>query len=211
MLIEMQKKLVYSIISKYSTLENKDDLFQAGMVGAIKAYQKYDKESGVKYSTFAYKYILGEVLKYLRENRLIKLNRDVISDYKKINYAKEYIYKTYGKVSDEKLSKILNISIERINEVNIYNNKIESLNKTIIPTEDIILEDVIPEKSMNIEDSISLRDAINSLDKDEKQLIYDRYFNELTQTDIAKENNITQVKVYRLEKKILNKLKDKMT
>ena len=167
--------------------------------------------SNVKFSTFAYKYILGEVLKYLRENRLIKLNRDVISDYKKINYAKEYIYKSYGKVSDEKLSKIFNISIERINEVNIYNNKVESLNKTIIPSEDLILEDVIPEKSMNIEDSISLKDAINSLDKDEQRLIYDRYFNELTQTDIAKENNITQVKVYRLERKILNKLKDKMT
>jgi len=211
MLIEIQKKLVYSIISKYSTVDNKDDLFQAGMVGAIKAYQKYDKESGVKYSTFAYKYILGEVLKYLRENRLIKLNRDVISDYKKINYAKEYIYKTYGKVSDEKLSKILNISLERINEVNIYNNKVESLNKTIIPSEDIILEDVISDNNMDISDNISLKDAINSLEKDEKQLIYDRYFNELTQTDIAKENNMTQVKVYRLEKKILNKLKDKMT
>lgn len=211
MLIDLQKKLVYSIISKYSTPETRDDLFQVGMVGALKAYQKYNEEAGVKYSTFAYKYILGEVLKFLRENRLIKLNRDVISDYKKINYAKEYIYKTYGKVSDEKLSKILNISIERINEVNIYNNKVESLNKTIIPSEDLILEDVIPEKSMNIEDSISLKDAINSLDKDEQRLIYDRYFNELTQTDIAKENNITQVKVYRLERKILNKLKDKMT
>ena len=211
MLLDLQKKLVYSIIRKYSTPETRDDLFQVGMVGALKAYQKYNEESGVKYSTFAYKYILGEVLKYLRENRLIKLNRDVISDYKKINYAKEYIYKSYGKVSDEKLSKILNISIDRINEVNIYNNKVESLNKTIIPLEDLILEDVIPEKSMNIEDSISLKDAINSLDKDEQRLIYDRYFNELTQTDIAKENNITQVKVYRLERKILNKLKDKMT
>ena len=211
MLEELQKKLVYSIINNYSTVENKDDLFQVGMIGAINAYQKYDSSSGVKYSTYAYKYILGEVLKYLRENRLIKLNRDIISDYKKINFAKEYIYKTYGKVSDEKLSKILNMSKERIDEVLSYNESTLSLNKLIMPSEDLTIEDMVSSKDMNIEDHLSLKDAIKSLDKDEQELIYDRYFNELTQTDIAKEKNMTQVKVYRLERKILNKLKDKMT
>ena len=202
MLIELQKKLVYSIIKQYSTVETKEDLFQVGMVGAITAYQKYDSSTGVKYSTFAYKYILGEVLKYLRENRAIKLNRDIIKDYKKVIYAKEYIYKTYGRVDNEKLSKILNMSKERIDAT--------SLNKLIIPDEELTIEDMISNNDMNMEDRVGLNDALASLNAEERKLIYDRYYKELTQTDIAKENNMTQVKVYRLERKILDKLKDKM-
>ena len=210
MLIELQKKLVYSIIKQYSTLETKEDLFQVGMVGAITAYQKYDSSTGVKYSTFAYKYILGEVLKYLRENRAIKLNRDIIKDYKKVICAKEYIYKTYGRVDNEKLSKILNMSKERIDEVLLYNKDATSLNKLIIPDEELTIEDMISNNDMNMEDRVGLNDALASLNAEERKLIYDRYYKELTQTDIAKENNMTQVKVYRLERKILDKLKDKM-
>ncbi len=63
-MLELQEKLVYSVINKYANIYNKDDLFQVGMIGAITAYQKYDESLGVKYSTYAYKYILGEVLKY---------------------------------------------------------------------------------------------------------------------------------------------------
>ena len=180
MLIELQKKLVYSIIKQYSTVETKEDLFQVGMVGAITAYQKYDSSTGVKYSTFAYKYILGEVLKYLRENRTIKLN------------------------------KILNMSKERIDEVLLYNKDATSLNKLIIPDEELTIEDMISNNDMNMEDRVGLNDALASLNAEERKLIYDRYYKELTQTDIAKENNTTQVKVYRLERKILDKLKDKM-
>lgn len=211
MLVELQKKLVYSIIKQYSTVETKDDLFQVGMVGAITAYQKYDSSTGVKYSTFAYKYILGEVLKYLRENRTIKLNRDIIKDYKMVTSAKEYIYKTYGRIDNDKLSEILNMSRDKIDEVLSYNNNIISLNKLVIPEEELTIEDMISNNDIDVGDRVGLQDALDSLDDEEKELIYDRYYNELTQTDIAKEKNMTQVKVYRLERKILNKLKDKMT
>ena len=81
-MLELQEKLVYSIISKYANNSNREDLFQVGMIGAIIAYNKYDESLGVKYSTFAYKYILGEVLKYLREDRSIHISRDIINDYK---------------------------------------------------------------------------------------------------------------------------------
>ena len=69
---------------------------------------------------------------------------------------------------------------------------------------------MISNNDMNMEDRVGLKDALASLNAEERKLIYDRYYKELTQTDIAKENNMTQVKVYRLERKILDKLKDKM-
>lgn len=208
-MLELQEKLVYSIISKYSNNNNREDLFQVGMMGAIIAYNKYDKSLGIKYSTYAYKYILGEVLKYLREDRSIHISRDIINDYKKILIGRDYIYKEYGYVDNKKLSKILGIDEERINEVLNYNDSTISLNKPI--GEDITLEDTIKDNKLDLNELVSLKDALNNLNNEEKKLIYERYYNDLTQTEIAKRDNISQVKVYRLERKILDKLKDKMT
>ena len=208
-MLELQEKLVYSIINKYSNIYNKEDLFQVGMIGAITAYQKYDKNLGVKYSTFAYKYILGEVLKYLREDRNIRVSRDIINDYKKILIAKDYIYKEYGYIDDSKLCKILGISEERLNEVIKYNDNIVSLNKPI--GEEITLEDTIKDNSIELNDKVALKLAVKDLNNEEKKLIYERYYNNLTQTELAKKNNTSQVKIYRLERKILDKLKDKMS
>jgi len=208
-MLELQEKLVYSIISKYANNSNREDLYQVGMIGAITAYNKYDESLGVKYSTYAYKYILGEVLKYLREDRSIRVSRDIINDYKKIMIGKDYIYKEYGYVDNKKLSKILNIGEERINEVLNYSDNTISINKPI--GEDITLEDTIKDNKLDLNDLVSLKEALSNLSNEEKKLIYERYYNNLTQTEIAKRDNISQVKVYRLERKILDKLKDKMT
>ncbi|MBQ9012837.1 MAG: sigma-70 family RNA polymerase sigma factor [Bacilli bacterium] len=208
-LISSYEKLVYSIISKYSNERNKDDLFQAGMMGIIDASKKYDNSSNVKFTSFASKYILGEVLKYLREDRNIKISRDIIRDYKRINIVKDHIYKMYGRPTNNKeLSKLLNMNEERINEVINYNEKELSINMIISDDEKISLEDTISDNRNNY---FELNDALKELSDSEKRLIYERYYENKTQTEIAKEKNISQVKVYRYERKILDKLKDKMS
>ena len=208
-LISSYEKLVYSIISKYSNERNKDDLFQAGMMGIIDASKKYDNSSNVKFTSFAYKYILGEVLKCLREDRNIKISRDIIRDYKRINIVKDHIYKMYGRPTNNKeLSKLLNMNEERINEVINYNEKELSINMIISDDEKISLEDTISDNRNNY---FELNDALKELSDSEKRLIYERYYENKTQTEIAKEKNISQVKIYRYERKILDKLKDKMS
>lgn len=208
-LVSSYEKLVYSIISKYSNERNKDDLFQVGMMGIIDASKKYDSESGIKFTSFAYKYILGEVLKYLREDRNIKISRDIIRDYKKITLVKDHIYEMYGRtICAKELSKLVNLSEERINEVINYNEKELSINMMISDDEKISLEDTISDNRNNY---FELNDALKELSDSEKKLIYERYYENKTQTEIAKEKNISQVKVYRYERKILDKLKDKMS
>ena len=155
-----------------------------------------------------YKSILGEVLKYLREDRNIRISRDIISDYKKIYKTKEYIYQTYGKnISNKELSKIINIDEKRINEVLLYNQETRSLDNEI--SSNSTLKDIIPFKDKSI-DYIDLKDAFKDLTNEEKELILERYYYNKSQTEIAKEKNISQVKVYRLERKTLDKMKDKI-
>lgn len=211
-LIASYEKLVYKIISKYSNESNKDDLFQAGMLGVINASKNYNKDMNIKFSSFCYKYILGEVLKELREDRNIRVGREIIRDYKKILLARESIYKNYGYYpSTLSLSKILNMSENRIVEVLNYNEKELSLNMTINDDEKLVLGDVLYNKEeLDKEDLINLRNALSNLTKEERELIYERYYENKSQTSLAKEKNISQVKVYRYERKVLDKLKDKM-
>ena len=212
--IENLKRFVYSIIKEYSNESNKEDLFQAGMLGVCEASKRYDSSSNVKFTTFAYKYILGEVLKYLREDRNIHISKDLIGDYKKIIKAKEFIYKSSGRpASNEEIAKILNLDEKRVQEAVQYNEKEYSLSFIIDNEEnELSLQDVIYDKN-KISDIhyIDLKDALNELDENEKKLIYERYFEDKTQTEIAKNINTSQVKVYRYERKVLDKLKDKMS
>lgn len=212
-LISSYEKLVYSIISKYSNESNKEDLFQVGMMGIIDASKRYDSSSGVKFTSFAYKYILGEVLKYLREDRNIKLGRDLISDYKKILITKERFYKSHGRpASIEEISRVLKLSEERINLAINYNEREYSLDMSISDDDKITLKDTIYNKDRIEEvDMIDLKDAFENLSTKEKEIIYKRYFQNKTQTEVAKEINVSQVKVYRFERQILDKLKDKMS
>ena len=184
-IVKSYKKLIYSIIKEYCNEYNKEDLYQAGLLGLIKASKTYDKEkSNAKFSSFAYKSILGEVLKYLREDRNIRISRDIISDYKKIYKTKEYIYQTYGKnISNKELSKIINIDEKRINEVLLYNQETRSLDNEI--SSNSTLKDIIPFKDKSI-DYIDLKDAFKDLTNEEKELILERYYYNKSQTEIEK-------------------------
>ena len=209
------KLFVYSIIKEYSNERNREDLFQSGMVGVMLASKKYDESLSVKFTTFAYKYILGEVLKTLREDRNIHVCRDIIRDYKKISIAKERYYINYGREpSTSEISEIIKLTEGRINEVYSFFDKEVSLNEKIdidSSSRDITLEDTLYDKDeIDNLDYLNLKVALENLGKTEQELIYKRYYENKTQTDLAKESNTSQVKIYRYEKKVLDKLRDKM-
>ena len=82
------QNLIYSIINKYTCYYDIEDLFQTGVIGLIKAYRNYDSSIGTKFSTYAYTYILSEVLSYINANRNIKLGREYQKLSKRINDAK---------------------------------------------------------------------------------------------------------------------------
>lgn len=211
--VKLEKKVSF-IVNKYASNYNREDLMQVGKIGIIKAANNFNPDYGIQFSTFCEKYILGEVLKYLREDKNIKISKDIFKLKKKVDIANEHYFKSKGFYPNiEVLSKLLCEEKSKILEVLNLNQNVQSIDESINENNDnISIKDVIAnEEKLDKIDLISLREALSNLKSEDQKLIYQRYYEGKTQTEIAKENNISQVKVYRLERKILNNLSDKLS
>lgn len=201
-LIQINKNLIYKIASKFYGVE-KDDLYQAGILGLIKAYKNYEKNGEVKFSSYAYKYIYGEMY-LLSINKNIKINKDTYKLYSLIEKARYKLAQKYNKIlTNKELSEYLNIPL------NLIENAIMAFKDYVYldSDENIDYYDKIKcNENINIDDSILLKESINKLDSKEKSIIKARYFEDLTQSETAKKLRITQVMVSRYEKKSLNKM-----
>ena len=212
-LIVDNSKLIYSIISKYQSYYDKEDLYQIGVIGMIKAYKNYKKDSNTKFTTYAYTYILGEVLKYVNENKSFKLSKEYLVIYKKISEAKTILTQRLMKVpSNFELSVFLEIDEQVINHIEMITREIDRLDRII--NEDgknlILLDTIKYEKAETSVDSMMLYEEINKLSSDERKLLKERYFLDKTQSETAKILGINQVQVSRNEQKILKKLKNNL-
>ena len=203
------ENLIYSIINKYSNYYDIEDLYQVGVMGMIKAYKNYNSEYNTKFTSYAYTYIFGEIVKYINDNKSFKVSKENRYLYKKINEAKTILtQKLMKEPSNYELSLFLEIDEKLIEEVINVNQTIDSLDREI--TEDgkkVFLYDVVGDANDNI-DNIFLYEQLDKLSKDELILLKKRYFLDKTQSEVAKEMGINQVKVSRTEQKILKKLSD---
>ncbi len=211
-LVLSYRRLVLSIVNKYASSYNKEDLYQVGMKKLSEVVSSYNPNLGVKFSTYAHKHILGEILQYIREDKNMHISRGIISLYRKIKLASDDFYKENGYVpSTLELSSILNIPESKIIDILNISQNTESLDEILEYSDNITRYDkVISEEKVDNIDLISLKDALNDLDAEDRKLIYLRYYEDKTQTQLAKEMNISQVKVYRMERKILDELYDKI-
>lgn len=214
LMVKDYDKLIYSIINRYSFFGEIDDLYQVGMIGLLKAYENYDGNYNTKFSTYAHTYILGEVLKYIRDNKSVKVNRDLVRLNSRIEKTREILnQKLMREVTNSEIASFLEIDERMVDEAQISTNYVKSLDYELNDEgRELNLYDSIKyeEKGYN-SDIIDLMDELNSLDDDERRIIRYRYFEDRTQSDISNELGISQVQVSRSEAKILKKLKNKLS
>lgn len=187
--------LIKSISKKFYNVEY-EDLYQAGYLGLIKASKNYKEEYG-KFSTFAYKYIFGEMYELSLKSRNIKLNKYYMKLYKLIIKSKNYLTLELGKnVSNDDISAYLNIDVSEIENV------------LRIVSDTFSLDDEYNEISVNedYDNKIMLVDSINKLDPLSSAVIKYRFYFDLTQSEVAKLLNISQVNVSRIEAKSKSKI-----
>ena len=193
--------LIYSIISKYKKYD-KEDLYQVAMIGLIDALKHYKSNYNTKFSSFAYYYIVGEVNKYIRENSSLKVSRNLVELKKKIIKAKEVMSQKLGReATNLEISLYLEIDEKLIDEALISTDSVTSLEDSYF--------DPISYDNTSAE-VLDLKNELDKLSEKEKQLIYSRYFEELTQTETSNILGMSQVQVSRNETKILNKLKTRL-
>lgn len=198
--------LIYSIASHFGGSQDIDDLFQAGCIGMMEAYKKFDASRGVKFTTFAYPYILGKISEYVRENHTIKLSKDMTRARNKVFKAKLYLTQEFMREpTNEELSEYLNIPLENLIMLVNYSGEGVSLDETYL--DDLSLYDVIASKNIDYNTLIFLKQEIEKLSEPERTIMYERYFEDMTQSEIASGLGLSQVDVSRREKKVLIKLR----
>ena len=207
-------RLVLSVIRRFqNSSENADDLFQIGCIGLIKAIDNFDITQNVRFSTYAVPMIAGEIRRFLRSEGMVKVSRPIRELAWKAYAVRERLERENGR--DPTLAEIageLDVTVEEIVEAMESGAEVESLQKTIYQGEnhDISLMDRIPEKENGQEkllNRIFLEELLGRLPAKERQLIYMRYFQDMTQAQIAGKLGISQVQVSRMEKKILRQMR----
>lgn len=210
-IIKENEGLIYKIINKYRTYFEIEDLYQVAVMGLVKATKKYDNKYNTKFISYAYPYILGEVLKYVNDYRTIKTSREYKNLYCKILKAIQILSQKLMKIpTTSELSLFLEIDETTINEVLSANSMVESLDK-VINEDDKSFE--LYDKHGYYDSAIeyySLKSELEKLPKEELDIINARYYNDMTQAETGSALGMYQMEVSRKEKKILKKLKDKI-
>ena len=183
-----------------------EDLYQAGCIGIMKAYKKYNMNSNSKFSTYAYKYILGEMIDFIRKDKSIIISDEAYEIYKRYLHIKEVLYLKFER--DPTFKEICDFM--QINE-NTLLSIIESISFVkSIEEDEVVYNSFSVDDRENVDTEILLRNELELLNEFDRSLIDYRYFKGYTQDETARMLGISQVNVSRKEKLILNKIKEKI-
>lgn len=187
-----------------------EEMFSAGCIGLVKAMKAFDPSRNVKFSTYAVPVILGEIKCLFRDGGSIKVSRKIKSLSIHISRERDRFSKNYGREPTiSELSEILNVSEAEIAEA--VSAGLPTVSLTCEDDEGCSQLDIpVEAPDIKITDRVSLHQIISTLEPDDRQLIFLRYYRNLTQVQTAKLLGITQVKVSRREKKILSVIREKM-
>ena len=213
-LFEENTGLIYSVARRFlGRGVEMEDLFQIGSIGLLKAVDKFDPAFEVKFSTYAIPMILGELKRFFRDDGMIKVSRSIKENQHRVYLAREKIEKELGREpSLKEIAEMLEMPPEEVAMTMDSAAEVESLYRTVYQSEgtDISLIDKIPEKE-NAEEHllnrIFLEEILGKLESSDRKLLYMRYFQDQTQTQIAEQLGVSQVQVSRMEKRILKKLR----
>lgn len=207
-IIKENEKLIWKLAGHFYGID-KSDLYQAGVVGLLKALKKYKPNGTTKFSTYAHDYIFGEMY-LLASNRQIKISKDILRLYKKIETTRYTLAQKLAKIpSNLELAEFLGLSLDDIELACMSANTVMSLD---IEEEDTrCLYETTAAQEFDADLKILVDDSFTVLNDDEKDIIKSRYYEDLTQQEVAKKLNMTQVMVSRYEKKGINKIREYLT
>ena len=222
--------LIWSIVRRFGNRNHDmEDLFQIGCIGMLKAIDKFDCSFDVKLSTYAVPMIAGEIKRFLRDDGMIKVSRTLKENGYKIRQVQERLSQELGRdATIEEIAKELEMTREDVVMTMDANADIESIYKTVYQSDgnEIYLMDKIGNKDKGVVanenllngdgekekllNHLMVKQMLEELSERDREIIILRYYQDKTQTEVAKIMGISQVLVSRIEKKILLAMRSKM-
>ena len=219
-LIKQNNGLIWSIVKRFNGRGYEmEDLYQIGCMGFIKSIKRFDTSFDVKLSTYCVPYMIGEIKRFIRDDGPIKVSRSIKELNVKIKeLQKEYLNKKGDEITINQIAKELKISKEEVAMAIDAENNVESIEASIYTDKNDEKKLWLIDKISNgkneeelITNKLAINQLIEGLDKRDKEIIMLRFYKEKTQSEVAKVLGITQVQVSRIERRILNTMKLKLT
>ena len=206
-------RLVLSLVKRFRIKNlGVDDVFQAGCVGLIKAIDGFDLSVGVKFSTYAVPMIVGEIKRYLRDGNSLRVSRSIRDMAYRVLKAREEIESRAEEATIEKIAEALQVAQREVvyaldaisDPVSIYEPVYNKSGDTLL-----LMDQLTDEKNTDEiwTEHVALSEAMEKLGEREKKILFLRYYEGKTQTEISEEVGISQAQVSRLEKNALHNIR----
>ncbi len=207
--------LVWSVVRRFQGRGvEMEDLYQIGSIGLLKCIEKFDFSFEVKFSTYAVPMIIGEIRRFLRDDGTIKVSRSLKELAAKAKKMQEKLQQeTNREVTLQELAEALEVELEQLIPALESKKEVESLNAPVSQQDDLQVQDKLAAKEDGdqVINRLCLMEALDSLEVKERQIIVLRYFEDRTQTEVAKRMGISQVQVSRIEKKVLERMRKRLS
>ena len=211
-------RLVLSIIQRFaSRKESMDDLFQVGCIGLVKAVDNFNTELDVKFSTYAVPMIIGEIRRYLRDNNTIRISRSVRDlAYRSLQAREELMREKQREPSaqeiadkiGEKKEAVLRAMEAVVEPISLYEPVYNKSGDTLL-----LMDQLCDEKNTDEiwTEHVALSEAMEKLGERERKILFLRYYEGKTQTEISEEVGISQAQVSRLEKNAIKNIRQNIS
>jgi RNA polymerase sporulation-specific sigma factor len=211
--IQGNLRLVLSLMKRFrSRNANQDDLFQVGCYGLIKAIDNFDVSVGVRFSTYAVPMVLGEMKRFLRDGNSLRVSRSIRDTAYQVLKARERIEERDEEATIERIAEELKVAEREVvyaldaisDPISIYEPVYNKSGDTLL-----LMDQLCDEKNTDEiwTERVALGEALEKLGEREKKILFLRYYEGKTQTEISEEVGISQAQVSRLEKNALQNIR----
>ena len=212
-LINHNVSLVKCIVKRYlGKGVDYDDLFQIACMGFLKAIMGFDERFGVKFSTYAVPMIIGEIKRYLRDGNSLRVSRSIRDMAYRVLKAREVIEERDEEATIERIAQELQVAEREVvyaldaisDPISIYEPVYNKSGDTLL-----LMDQLCDEKNTDEvwTERVALGEALEKLGEREKKILFLRYYEGKTQTEISEEVGISQAQVSRLEKNALQNIR----
>lgn len=206
-IIKENMGLLYKIANHFYGVE-KEDLIQAGALAMVNAYRNFKEDGTTKFSTYAFKSIFGEMFK-LATQKQIKISKDYLKLHRSIETARYALAQKLGYIpSNEEVAIFLERDVREIEEAIVAGSIIISSMDKGNDDDRSIYETVAVEEPISLEERLVIQEGLEQLTEEERKIIEYRYFEDMTQSEVARKLKKNQVMISRYEKRGIDKIRE---